>query len=314
MGQKAAYSVVFVGETTVWMEGSSHDLHQPIFVIISPSLYWIKYAELSFNSTKKAKLAAKAIFADSLSAGEYEFEAFKTTENGFFLFAYDSAKVAVALKNAGIDINMIKKIFFAQALSEQVKKPILCSEKEALVNIEKTAQMLPPILIDATEKPINIKSTHFDAKRAVYFFTPKVQKQSVSISGQNTLIAVFAVLIISLIIDTTTIAQSYFGQKKQVELIEKKFELPATALERENIIQKFKKADKREASISAMAKALDQVKFDTGEFVESIEIMKDCTLKIKTTRGSFFREKFRDMKILSSDQHGSLYVVKVGLE
>jgi len=316
MRQKESYPIVFVGDSATWLEGSPHDMTKQLLVIISPSLYWVKFAELSFKSTRKARLAARAIFADSLPEGQYEFEAFRSGENGFFLFAYESAKIELALKNANIAVTNVKKIFFAQALSEQTQRPILCSEKEALVKIDKTAQILPPILIDTNEKPIGIKSVRFDTKQAAYFYIPKVQKQkvSISISGQNTLIAVLAALLISLIIDSTGLVQSYLGQKKQIEAIEKKFELPATVLERENIIQKFKKADKREASIKAIAKVLDQTKFDSGEFVESIEMLKECTLKIKTTRGPFLKEKFKELKVLSSEQQGSLYIIKVGLE
>jgi len=121
-----------------------------IDIILTPQFYTFIREELDVSFGYQAKQIAGALFDDYLDhKNEYQYHVYKCN-NEWCFFAYNINEIDLFLESIGIEKHRVSKIYFAQQLEDELKSPILLSEKSVLQSIDSTVTLIPIELMDPT--------------------------------------------------------------------------------------------------------------------------------------------------------------------
>ena len=112
-------------------------------IVLTPQFYVMKRERLPVKFAYQAKRVAASMFDGLLEdQTSYAYFVYKEADDWIFI-AYDTEEIVRFLEEKGIDPQQVSKIYFAQQFLEQIKEPILLSEKEALSVIDRTVVVVP---------------------------------------------------------------------------------------------------------------------------------------------------------------------------
>jgi hypothetical protein len=115
---------------------------EKINIILSPSLYWVKKISLPVKYVRDAKKLLPSLFEDSISEGNYSYYVYKQGEY-FFAFAYEDKVILEVLKEKGIALQNIAKIYFAQSELGHIENALKIDETQSIVLKDDLIILLP---------------------------------------------------------------------------------------------------------------------------------------------------------------------------
>lgn len=89
---------------------------EKVDIILSPEFYWLRIFEIPVKYTSQAKKIVPNFFEDILEddISKISYHIIKQDENKFMCFAYDNKKIFNSIKNSGIELANIHRVYFAQ--------------------------------------------------------------------------------------------------------------------------------------------------------------------------------------------------------
>jgi len=137
-------------------------------LLLTPQLYLLKRENLPVRFVFEARRIAPALMEELGADSSWAFEVFREGEM-WTVIAYHPATVMEVLARAGVPPGRIGRIYFAQQFREQLSKPLLLSDREAMMTMDATVTMVPTSLaVNPTEKWTDPGSLRKPAKGFIF--------------------------------------------------------------------------------------------------------------------------------------------------
>jgi hypothetical protein len=125
-------------------------------LIIAPDLYLLKTEPLPVRFAHQAKKIAPSLMEDLGAGPDWAYEALKSPE-GWQIFAYDPRQLLETAQKAGLSLEQIGKLYFAQQFSDQLTAPLPLNEDLALATLGGTVTLLPLSQEDHPKQSIRVE-------------------------------------------------------------------------------------------------------------------------------------------------------------
>ena len=219
------------------------DPKQKYFIVLSPSLYWVKKVTLPLKYVHEVKKIAATLFEEILPAGNYSFYVVKEGD-AFFVFAYEDAALLSLLSKKGLSLSQITAISFAQFAFDDLEEPLLVDQQTILMKKDGIVLLLPAALFTASKR---VSTSDMQASKQT------IQLEQFShIVDAKTLYKVAALLL--LFIGVLFGEYLYFlKQKDQIENsrdnLFASYKLKPTLMQNRAILEKYQRADLKEQKL-----------------------------------------------------------------
>jgi len=122
------------------------DSSRPFDIMLSPQFYILKREPLPIRFHFQARRLAPSVLESLLpSEGSYEYFVFQEKDAWVFI-AYDPEEISEFLRDLGVDVEKISKVYFAQQAVERLTIPLSLDKNEALSSVQHTATVTPKTL------------------------------------------------------------------------------------------------------------------------------------------------------------------------
>ncbi len=248
-------------------------------IILTPQFYTFIRENLDIRFAYQAKQIAGALFDDYLDSDkEYQYHVYKCQDDWCF-FAYDIKEIEDFLKTIGIEKHRVSKIYFAQQLSEQLKKPVKLSKKSALLTIDDTVTLIPTKLIDSNTEYNNLDLKEQKLTSAVSMGASL--DSFISLKETVVLGSLFFILGGIFLVEGTRIKSSISTKEEILTELFSKYPKYSSTIIRESILSEYQPIDTKERkkrdSIKEISKLLsansqlEQLTIDKNRVVANIK-------------------------------------------
>jgi len=214
-----------------------------INIMLTPQFYTVKRENLPVKYQYQAKRIAPSLFEGLLTGeGVYDYFVFKEDAQWVFI-AYNPQEIRAFLETKGMAMEYLSKIYFAQQVPEAFTKPIVLSDKEALLTIDGNVVLIPPKMLQT------------DAVREVFDnrFTPKSgvtlsSKTNSLLSQKETIVltAIFLIFSIVFFLEGRHYSQNIQTQEQEMQTLLEAYPALQSKMQRDSIALKYRKIDTRE--------------------------------------------------------------------
>lgn len=84
-------------------------------IILSPEFYWVRIFEIPVKNIFQAKQIIPTLFEDLIDEnGDLSYQVIKLEENKYLCFAYINQKIFEAIKESGLNLSLVNRVYFAQ--------------------------------------------------------------------------------------------------------------------------------------------------------------------------------------------------------
>jgi len=283
-------------------------------VILSPQFYWVKKVELPVKRVSQALSLAESVYANSLPAGDFAFEASKSGEE-FVIIAYDKEKISQVLKEKFIKNAKVSGIYFAQNEFSELDGCCGIDQNNSLINLNGLVLQVPRV---CTESRKEITS---------YLENKKLSRNKISLGAFESsvvdakefylLAAGVAILFASFVMDTINYKSEISSLEKQrVELVSK-YDLPQTSIQLASIKKSLTKTFTTQKKIRDALFGVNSVKLKKGEFIESIKAnSKETVIVIKVDSNNreqeIKRELSKTINVKSTNVENDNLTIRIG--
>ena len=246
-------------------------------IILTPQFYTFIRENLDIRFAYQAKQIAQSLFDDYLdNSEEYQYHVYKC-QNDWCFFAYNIKEIEEFLKSVGIEKHRVSKIYFAQQLSEELKKPIKISEKNALLNIDDTVTLIPTKLIkeDTEYNSLDLKEQKLSSSVSMGASLDSF------ISLKETIIlgSIFCILGGIFLVEGNRIKSSVANNEEILNKLLSQYPKYSSTMLRQSVLDKYQPIDKKEKKKRDSLKELSRF-FSAKSQLEELVIDKN---QIKTT-------------------------------
>jgi len=281
-------------------------LTDSVNVMLTPQFYTIKREALPVNYMYQAKRIAPSLFEGLLDKAEnYEYFIIKEQDTWLFI-AYNMEAIKVFLKEKNFALEYISKLYFAEQVVSQFTKPVLLGEKEALVNLNGTAVVVPRGALDEEEGTIKINNQFLPKKGISLAETASLIsfKQAISFA------IIFILFSVIFIVEGLRYDGNTAEMEEEMRLLLENYPSLQSTYTRESVAVKYKKIDQKERKKREIIKALslmifkgatltslsiDDKKFNAIFSCENAKIIQKLKELAK-------REKFNTIKIANENR------------
>lgn len=225
-------------------------------IMLSPQFYTYKHEDLPVRFHFQASKLAPSILENLLPAeGSYDYFVFREGD-GWGFIAYDPGQLSRFLKERGIAVEKISKLFFAQQSADRFVPPVSLTESEALSTIQHTATVIPKMLL-SKETEYQTFSDDFRPSGGKSFGAG-----SRSIIGTKDAViagAAFAAFAMMFTAEGIRYRLVTDALQKKVDQLLKDYPSLQSQYTRENIAQKYHKIDKEERHKREVLKRLSRL-------------------------------------------------------
>lgn len=249
-------------------------------IILSPELYWVRIFDIPVDNKKQALSVLPALYEEFIDITSVKFYVKTLSKNKYLCFAYDENMIIDAIKNSGLNLNQINKVYFCQLefmdwLTSQninhieIDNVSLSLSKGIIVKIPDNMN----INIDET---IDIKNL-FLSKESIYVSTQSRYLDDEILSIFSKIVFLFTLLLLIKIIFNYTVAEKITDEIYYVNNIENK---SLSSIQLKSIIKKY------ERTYSDQIKTREFIEYVLNiQTVENIEmysfVLGDKKVKIK---------------------------------
>ncbi len=263
-------------------------------IILTPQFYTFIRENLDIRFAYQAKQIAQSLFDDFLDSNkDYQYHVYKC-QNDWCFFAYDIKEIEDFLKTIGIEKHRVSKIYFAQQLSEELKKPLKLSEKNTLLTIDDTVTLIPTKLIDS-----NVEYSSLDLKE--HKFNSSVSMGAsldsfVSLKETIMLGSLFFILGSIFIIEGNRIKSSVSTNEEVITKLFNKYPKYNSAMLRESLLDKYQPIDKQERKKRESLKEISKL-LSSNSQLEQLTIEKNRIIaNIKASNANIANQVNRNAK------------------
>ncbi len=239
-------------------------------LILSPSFYWFKRANLPLKYLFQAKKYVDSVFDNTLPNGEFEYFVYKKDDGEFWFFAYEPSKIVEHIIDSGVDINLIENFHFAQIEFDGISEAVSVSEELALINLDGVISLIPSQFADDIVSFRNLLK-----HRKITNATVKISVDTKFNTKIIEIVSIFLILfIVTLFADIIFLKSSVRELNIREQMIYNSFNLPKTALERDAIRNKLKKIEQEQLKIREFFVKLSELKLPQNSFLERVKLEK----------------------------------------
>jgi len=289
----------------------SIDPKKRYFILLSPSLYWVKKVTLPLKYTHEVKKIAPTLFEETLPEGNYNFYVHKELDNSYLVFAYEDKALLALLTQKGLSISQVKGFSFAQFAIKKDEKALKINEQN-VVSFKDDILVLLPLDWFSQTKDINLYE----------FAKPKQTiklEQFSHIVDKSTLYKIVALLTLFLMV---LIAQYlYYAKHKeslalQKEQLFQKYKLKPTLMQNKAILAQYKKRDQQAQKLRTYINYFLKANFKKKEKIVSFSydgsllkvVLEGVTQSsLKRVLSKFYKEKIK----FTTKQTGNKLTVEV---
>ena len=263
-------------------------------IILTPQFYTFIRENLDIRFAYQAKQIAESLFDDYLdSSKEYQYHVYKC-QNSWCFFAYNINEIEDFLKSVGIEKHRVSKIYFAQQLSQELKKPIQLSQKNTLLTIDNTVTIVPTKLIDS-----NIEYNNLDLKAQKFNSSVSMGASLdsfVSLKETIMLGSLFFILGSIFVIEGNRIKSSVSTNEEVITKLFNQYPKYRSAMLRESILNKYQPIDKQERKKRESLKEISKL-LSAKSQLEQLTIDKNQIIaNIKTSNANIANQVSRNAK------------------
>ncbi len=249
-------------------------------IVLTPQFYTFIRENLNIRFAYQAKQIARSLFDDYLDSNkEYQYHVYKCQDDWCF-FAYDIKEIEDFLNKIGIEKHRVSKIYFAQQLNEELKKPIKLSEKSSLLTIDDTVTLIPTKLMDSNTKYNNLELEKQKFNSSVSMGASL--DSFISLKETIVLGSLFFILGGIFLIEGNRIKASVSTNEETITKLLNKYPKYGSAMLRQSILDKYKPIDKIERkkreSLKEISKLLssqsqlEQLTIDKNHIMANIKV------------------------------------------
>ncbi len=263
-------------------------------IILTPQFYTFIRENLDIRFAYQAKQIAQSLFDDFLDSNkDYQYHVYKC-QNDWCFFAYDIKEIEDFLKTVGIEKHRVSKIYFAQQLSEELKKPLKLSEKNTLLTIDDTVTLIPTKLIDS-----NVEYSSLDLKE--HKFNSSVSMGAsldsfVSLKETILLSSLFIILGSIFFIEGNRIKSSVSGNEEVITKLFNKYPKYHSAMLRQSLLDKYKPIDKQERKKRESLKEISKLLSSNSQLEQLIIEKNRIIANIKASNANIANQVNRNAK------------------
>jgi hypothetical protein len=240
-------------------------LENSVDIILTPQFYTFLREELDIKFAYQAKQIAASLFDDYIDTSvDYQYHVYKC-ENLWCFFAYNIKEIDTFLESKGIEKHRVSKIYFAQQLEDELKKPMLLSGDEVLQSIDGVVTMVPKRFLSEDAEYIAPDIDKLKLKGGVTMGSSL--NSFVSLKETIILGSLLALLGTSFIVEGNRIKSSIANEDAELSMLIDDNPKYGSSMLRQSILDKYKPIDskeraKREAlkDISKLLSAKSQLK------------------------------------------------------
>lgn len=140
-------------------------LDQPVNIILSPSMYWVKRVKLPVKYLREVRSLIPSLFEENLPEGKYSYGAYKDGES-FLIFAYNDKEVLDLIAEKGISSANIDNIYLAQSEFDTIETSIRIDDK-SILSLQNGVVVKLPIALDPDAVELDL-SGHLFSKHSIH--------------------------------------------------------------------------------------------------------------------------------------------------
>lgn len=238
-------------------------------IILSPEFYWVRIFEIPVKNIFQAKQIIPTLFEDLIDENEdLSYQVIKLEENKYLCFAYINQKIFEAIKESGLNLSLVNRVYFAQNECKEFSqffidgKSFLYTNDGILVKIPNEV-ITKSLDLKEVINSINLSSNRVDIKLYNNFLTPK----------QINVVLLFCLVLLVLNFS------KYFSYSNEISKIDEKIEnlkkinnLPTSMIQIDSIISSNKKISQKEIE---KREAIFYVLSNKDFEVKNIELQND---------------------------------------
>ena len=252
-------------------------LDQPVNIILSPSMYWVKRVKLPVKYLREVRSLIPSLFEENLPEGKYSYGAYKDGES-FLIFAYNDKEVLDLIAEKGISSANIDNIYLAQSEFDTIEASIRIDDK-SILSLQDGVVVKLPIALDPEAVELDL-SGHLFSKHSIHLTRinqiADKKSQVVFASILGILITMFGAEWLITGAKVSTIVQ------KESEVFTR-HKLPATSFQNEAIYTKLNTIFERQTRIRDILNLALSAKLQPGDQIQRIALEKEkVSIEIKT--------------------------------
>lgn len=238
-------------------------------IILSPEFYWVRIFEIPVKNIFQAKQIIPTLFEDLIDENEdLSYQVIKLEENKYLCFAYINQKIFEAIKESGLNLSLVNRVYFAQNECKEFSQFFIDGKSFLYTNdgiLVKVPNEVITKSLDLKEviNSINLSSNRVDIKLYNNFLTPK----------QINVVLLFCLVLLVLNFS------KYFSYSNEISKIDEKIEnlkkinnLPTSMIQIDSIISSNKKISQKEIE---KREAIFYVLSNKDFEVKNIELQND---------------------------------------
>ncbi len=294
------------------VDSPAYTLDEPVNVILSPSLYWVKRVSLPIKYLRDVKSLLPSLFEDILPEGKYSYSAIKEGDE-FVLFAYNDKEILDLLAEKAITANNLSNVYLAQNEFNTIETPVKVSD-ESVLTLQNGVVVKLPLALAPNAETLDLNE-HTFSKQTIHLtrFNQIADKKSQ---------VVFGSILGFLVVMFTT--EWLITSSKTSAIIEKQgevfshYNLQATSFQNEAIHAKLSNTFERQSRIRDILNLALTLKLGADERLEEVAlekkkvviVIKTATEESGTKRLAKLKKRF---KRTTSRFDNGIYVMEVRL-
>ncbi len=245
-------------------------------IILSPEFYWAKRVALNVHFSYEVKKMAPSLFDGALPSGDFRYVVFKITKNDYIVIAYDIPSIKEKLKQLGIDIELVDKIYIAQSEFGSDDVSLRVNDTCGMTKLDGVLVYTCLSFIDSDTMVDDAIKNRKLTKNYIY------SKQTTSIEPKQLTLVVWIVFLLNSVF-VLDIAKLYKSDKQllsQRENFIKDNTLPRTSFQLKSIQDELQIIDKTQTDLRESIYYMSKFKLNKTESFENITFSKN-SLKYK---------------------------------
>jgi hypothetical protein len=257
---------------TVFLEKGNEPVttDDKVDVVLGPSLYWFREKVLPAKSVSAAKKLAPSVFDAIVPPGTYSYFVIRRNDESYWLFAYDEAAIAEAVKHAGLRGNTIRNLYFAQTECLPLTRPLRVGGGKVLAEVDGVVTLLPAGYAAETAELTEYFGTR---TRSEYRIAINLYRNDLldkkAVKSLTIVAAVFAVIYGA---NYLMARQQLAAVQAKQETISRTYRLPQTSFERNGLINALEKKQRRQVLLREKAKAVFSLDPGKGSHLKSLTL------------------------------------------
>jgi len=246
---KNKYKNIIYAKNSVFLDGNNRytNINDKVDIVLSPKFYWVRKVALPVKSVSKALKIVPDFFNDVLPQGNYKYKVIKSADE-FLLFAYEESVILDAIKNSGINITFVNKIFFAQTEFSNFGA-INVSNNDVLYYKDNILVKLPANIFTKDIQAVSIDYAMQDIAKSTIYITISVYEDVIATKTSQIVIVALSFIMVFYFLEYMLMKQKLSALITTKNNIVKKYNIPSSTIVFNSLLKSL--GSKKEKSITS---------------------------------------------------------------